>query len=68
MATANELLARLTGSDERVCVIDLDTRQINIPKNITALGVASDDDVHRLKFRMPRYYTGTDLSELEIRI
>lgn len=68
MATANELLARLTGSDERVCVIDLDTRQINIPKTITALGVASDDDVHRLKFRMPKTYTGTDLSDLEIRI
>ena len=68
MAIAAEILAAAAGTDDRVCVIDLDTRQINIPKTIVALGVESDDDVHRLRFRMPKTYTGTDLSDLKIRI
>lgn len=68
MATAEELLARSTGSDEKVCVIDWDTRVINIPKSITTLGVESDDNVKHLHFKMPKTYRGTDLSNFSIRI
>lgn len=69
MTTAAELLASLTNSEEeKVLIIDNDLRTINIPKNITALGVEADDDVHRLYFRMPRMYGDTDLSTFNIRI
>lgn len=62
MVTANELLAQMSGVDNRVCTIDLDTRKINIPSSITTLGVESDDGVKRLYFKMPKTYRGTDLS------
>lgn len=62
MVTADELLARVGGVDNRVCTIDLDTRKINIPSSITTLGVESDDGVKRLYFQMPRTYRETDLS------
>ncbi len=70
MATADELLARMTNSaeDDGVLVIDNDLRTINVPKSITALGVEYDDDVHRLNFQMPRMYKGVDLSTFNIRI
>lgn len=68
MATAAEILAATAGTDDKVCIIDLDTRQINIPKSITALGVESDDNVKHLRFRMPRTYRGIDLFEFSIRI
>lgn len=62
MATANEILASLTGDNDRVCVIDLDTRKILIPASVTTLGVESDDGVKRLYFKMTKTYRGTDLS------
>lgn len=68
MATADEILASLNGYEDRVCVIDSDLRTINIPKAITALGVETDDKVHRLYFQMPCIYSGTDLSTFNIRI
>ena len=69
MATADELLATLSlESDSRVLTIDNDLRTISIPKSITALGVESDDDVHRLYFQIPRMYGNTDLSAFNIRI
>ena len=68
MATAAELLAAAAGTDEKVCVINLDTRQIEIPKSIVALGVESDDNVEHLHFRIPRTYRETDLSTFSIRI
>ena len=68
MATAEELLARSTSSDDRVCVIDLDTRVINIPKSIVALGVESDAAVKQLDFQMPSTYRGTNLSGFNIRV
>ena len=68
MVTANELLAQLDGAEERVCVIDLVTRKINIPSSITTLGVEHDDDVKRLHFRMPKMYGDVDMSTFNIRI
>lgn len=67
MPTAIELLSVETVSD-KTFVIDSDLRTIIIPKNITNLGVESDDDVFRAKFRMPATYCGIDLSKFAIRI
>lgn len=49
-------------------VIDSDLRTISIPAGFGSLGVESDDDVRRLKFRMPKMYGEFDLSEFDIRI
>ena len=66
MATAEELLASDLCTD--ILLIDLDSRVIKIPNNVSTIGVESDDDVLRLHFSMPRYYHGTDMSEFRIRI
>lgn len=67
MATANELLAGMSVID-RTLVIDNNFRTIHIPDSVPALGVEYDDDVHKLDFKMPRFVTGTDLSEFSIRV
>lgn len=67
MATAEELLATLS-SDDDVIVINNDLRTINIPSSIKHLGVESDENVLRLRFRMPRMYGEVDLSEFLIHI
>ena len=66
MPTADEMLA--TTVEEQHIFVDLNTRQLNIPKSITNLGVESDDDVLRLPFKMPRYLGEFDLSEFTVRI
>ena len=58
MTTADELL---TTND--VLWIDVNTRQIEIPPSVKLLGVASDDEVQKLKFAMSRRYNDIDLSE-----
>lgn len=73
MATAAELLAARTSgasgvSDDKTLIIDNYLRAIQIPPSITTLGVENDDDVLRLRFRMPRYLGTTDLSTFSIRI
>lgn len=68
MATAEELLSGSTGEENKILVIDNDLRTIIIPKSIPVLGVESDDEVLRLKFKMPRYVSDTDLSTFSIRI
>lgn len=70
MATAAELLAaRMSGvSDDKTLIIDNYLREIQIPSSVTTLGVENDDDVLRLRFRMPRYLDTTDLSTFSIRI
>lgn len=65
MATAEELLA---SSSDDVLVIDLESRVITIPDSIENLGVESDDDVKRLKFKIPCKYGEFDLSEFAFRI
>lgn len=67
MATSDELLSGMSAID-RTLIIDNNFRTIHIPDSVPALGVEYDDDVHKLKFRMPRFVTGTDLSEFAIRI
>lgn len=49
-------------------VIDSDLRTISIPAGFGSLGVESDDDVRRLKFRLPKMYGEFDLSEFDIRV
>ena len=66
MATADEILAAEVCDD--ILTVDLDSRIINIPKNVTNLGVQSDDNVRKLHFRVPRYYCDVDLSTFVIRI
>lgn len=67
MATAEELLSGSVSQD-RTFVIDSDLRTIIIPKNITNLGVESDDDVMIVPFRMPATYCGISLSAFKIKI
>lgn len=66
MATAAELLAAEVCDD--ILTVDLDTQTIIIPKNVTILGVESDDNVRTLHFQVPRHFCKTDLSEFTIRI
>lgn len=49
-------------------VIDENMRVIAVPDNGVVLGVEGDKDVNRVRFRMNRYYRGTDLSDFEIRV
>lgn len=49
-------------------VINDDLRTMQIPEDITLLGVESDDDVNRIPFQMPKEYCGYDLSTFEARI
>ena len=74
MATADEILnamqdgTELLAEEGETLIIDNDLRTITIPPEITNIGVVSDDDVKRLRFRMPRQYGEFDLSEFDIRI
>lgn len=72
MSLANDLLYTLsesqTAAEDDTLIIDHYTRSIIIPKTITNLGVENDDDVLRLKFKMPRYLGKVDLSTFSIRI
>ena len=67
MATADELLAGVSIVDKTL-IISNDLRKIAIPSSVTNLGVESDDDVLRLKFKLPRYIGDVDLSVFSIRI
>lgn len=66
MATAKELLR--SGTIDDTIVIDSDLRTLDIPSSIELLGVESDKDVKRLKFKMPATYSGIDLSDFDVRI
>lgn len=71
MATADEILAAMpqdTGEYEEVCTIDLDARTIDIPEKLQIVGVESDEDVTRRKFKMPWKYGDVNLSSFNIRI
>ena len=71
MATADEILATMpqdTGEYEDVCMIDLNARTISIPENLQVVGVESDEDVTRRKFKMPWKYGEVNLSSFNIRI
>ena len=66
MPTANELLHPEVCDD--ILVVDLESRTIVIPKNVSVLGVEADDETRILHFHIPRYYCDVDLSEFVIRI
>lgn len=52
--------------NDDIITIDNNLRTMNIPDSMSILGVESDESVNRLKFRLPRYYCGIDLSEFSI--
>lgn len=66
MPTANELLS--TEACDDILVVDLESRKIIIPKNVTVLGVEADDETRILHFHIPRYYCEVDLSEFSIQV
>lgn len=70
MATVDELLAAETteSDDELSFLIDEHLRIITVPERGVVLGVEGDKDVNRIRFRMNRYYHGSDLSSFQIRI
>lgn len=70
MATVDELLAAKTteSDDELSFLIDEHLRIITVPERGVVLGVEGDKDVNRVRFRMNRYYHGSDLSSFQIRI
>ena len=70
MATVDELLAAETteNDDELSFLIDEHLRIITVPERGVVLGVEGDKDVNRVRFRMNRYYHGSDLSSFQIRI
>ena len=66
MATVDELLSTL--DTDKTLIIDKDLRIITIPAAVKSLGVQSDEDVLRLRFKMPRMYDDIDLSTFSIYI
>lgn len=66
MPTANELLS--TEACDDILVVDLESRSIIIPKNVSVLGVEADDETRILHFQIPRYYCNVDLAEFAIRV
>lgn len=73
MATAEELLQNaaetLSESAAEVCVIDEETRTINVPPGESLFGVTGDKDVERKYFQCPKIVgDNTDLSQHQIYI
>lgn len=72
MASVEEVLAGMADvsrEEEELCfVIDKDFRLISVPERGAVLGVEGDKDVNLVRFRMPRYYRGTDLSDFAIEV
>lgn len=66
MPTANELLS--TEACDDILVVDLESRKIIIPKNVSVLGVEADDETRILHFQIPRHYCDVDLSEFSIQV
>ena len=73
MATAEELLQNaaetLSESPAEVCVIDEETRTINVPPGESLFGVTGDKDVERKYFQCPKIVgDNIDLSQHQINI
>lgn len=73
MASLDEVLSSMPdmGGEEDSALdflIDEHMRIITVPDHGVVLGVEGDKDVNRVRFRMNRYYHGSDLSEFQIRI
>lgn len=65
-STLQEALAQANAAG--MATIDLYSRAIKLPPNISVLGVQSDDDVFRLWFTIPKMFGAVDLSTYGIRI
>ena len=74
--TAEELLLQTDSSEVEIyssntemCVIDPETREINIPLTYQILGVESDEKTERIEFECPRIVGDSiDLTQLQLRI
>ena len=72
--TADELLEQMETTPLSIesaekCIIDPETREIEVPLTYQLLGVESDEKVERIEFQCPRIVgDNIDLSELQIRI
>lgn len=70
--TAEELLLSINAQSvesEEKCVIDPETREINIPLTYQILGVESDEKTERIEFECPRIVGDSiDLTQLQLRI
>lgn len=68
--TLDELLGLSDEVVDKTITVDNELRTITVPKTVKNLGVESDDDVHRLHFKLPRYCGcgEVDLSEFKIRV
>lgn len=49
-------------------IVDVDSRIIKIPEEVTHLGVKDDNETRTLKFQMPKVYKGLDLSDYSLEI
>ena len=67
MATLSDLLAQTSSFGGAWVVSDV-TREVSIPAEAGLVGVTSDELVRPVRFRLPRFYFGTDLAEFNIRI
>ena len=68
MAVTEDELLGIEEEVDDIFVIDNNLRTISVPKSIRNIGVASDDEVVRLKFQMPRFNGEFDLAWFIIRI
>ena len=68
MATAEELLAGELIDTGTWFEVDLLSRRITIPKEITNLGAKGDEDFMRARFKLPRFYYDIDFADFELGI
>lgn len=58
--------------DEKTALVNLNVdenlRIITIPKTKNVFGIKGDIEVNRLTFSLPRYYSGFDMSEFNVRV
>jgi len=70
--TVDELLSTMSETDSTEYgadfLIDTSLRVISVPQDGVILGVEGDRNVNIVHFAMPRYYDGTDLSQMNIRV
>lgn len=67
MATLDDLLAQRASFGGAWTVSDV-TREVTIPAEAGLVGVTSDELVRPVRFRMPRFYFGSDLADFKIRV
>lgn len=69
--TAEEMLTQTlaeASNNYPILTVNWMTRKIDIPDDLTFLGVESDDDVRRVRFVIPKHYRDVDLSDFSISV